>query len=284
MSDMGGTSNELASRWFRKIKRQPNPHTRLVCFPHAGGAASFFRTWASLLPGGIELIAVQYPGREDRIADPFVETMDGLANPITSACTTLRGAALAFFGHSMGAAVAHEVALRLRPLREPRLTALFVSGYPGPGQETKVRDYTGLSDRELIRDMELLGGTDSAVFEDAGLRELVLPAIRADHRLIERHKTTTVNAVIEAPIVAYYGNQDDDANAVSVSAWSTATKSIFTARSFDGDHFYLTDHTPSLVTDLLAHLRGIPCGLTRRQTGTPERYNSVITQAQRISS
>jgi pyochelin biosynthetic protein PchC len=257
-------AHELAGQWFRIIKRQPDPHTRLVCFPHAGGAASFFRMWADLMPEGVELIAVRYPGREDRLCDPLVDTMEGLADPITQACSALRGAPLAFFGHSMGAAVAHEVALRLRSPRATRVTGLFVSGYPGPGQETRVRDHAGLSDLELIKDLELLGGTDSKAFEDAGLRELLLPAIRADYRLIEHHKAPSVNAVIEAPIVAYYGNQDEDAHAASVSAWSAVTKSTFTARSFDGGHFYLTDHAPALVADLLGHL-------TYRQAGAPDR-------------
>ena len=65
--------------WFRTIKRCPNPRVRLLCFPHAGGAASFFRSWAEFVPDGVEAVAVRYPGREDRLFDPMADSLEDLA-------------------------------------------------------------------------------------------------------------------------------------------------------------------------------------------------------------
>ena len=49
---------------------------RLFCFPHAGGSASFYYSWSNIISQDIELVAVQLPGREDRILDPFKNTSE----------------------------------------------------------------------------------------------------------------------------------------------------------------------------------------------------------------
>ena len=230
---MRGEADGLARQWFRTIKRQANPEARLVCFPHAGGSASFFLDWADLMPAGVELLAVRYPGREDRILDPPADSMDALAEPLVRACSALSGAPLAFFGHSMGAVVAHEVAQRLGPTMNARLAALFVSGYPGPGCDKSRADPAALSDAELAEDIRLLGGTDPAVLAQPELRELFLPVVRGDYRIVAGHRVS-VNAVIEAPVVAYYGDQDKEIDATSVSAWSAVTRSSFTGAPLRG--------------------------------------------------
>jgi pyochelin biosynthetic protein PchC len=250
---MYADSDQISSQWFRAIRRQASPETRVICFPHAGGSASFFNDWAGLLPPGAELFAVRYPGREDRILDPLADTMADIADPVARACSELGGTPLVFFGHSMGAAVAYEVAQRLGALIDSGLAGLFVSGYPGPGYDESRRDPATLSDDELVADMNVLGGTNPAVLDNPDLRQLFLPAVRADYRIIAGHRIT-VRRVIEAPVVAYYGDRDEDIDERSVSAWSTVTNSTFTAQSFNGGHFYLIEHAKDLITDLFSHL------------------------------
>lgn len=251
---MHANAEKIIRQWFRVIKRQANPEIRLICFPHAGGSASFFHGWADLLPRDVELLAVRYPGREDRILDPLADTMADLAIPLAQACTALDDAPLAFFGHSMGAAVAHEVARRVEPLIAIRLAGLFVSGHAGPGYDKGRRDPSNLSDGDLIEDMKVLGGTDPEMLVDAELRQLYLPTLRADYRLIARHRISSAD-IIDAPVVAYYGDQDEDLDEESVSAWSTVTKSTFMAHRFSGGHFYLLDHSKDVVADICTRLR-----------------------------
>lgn len=250
---MRGKDDELADRWFRILKHCPNPGIRLVCFPHAGGAASFFRPWAPFVPDGVELVAVRYPGREDRLLDPPVETMEGLAEPIARACSRFTDAPLVFFGHSMGASVAAEVAQRLQPTYGTTLAALFVSGRAGPGRQ-KPSGLAEVSDAELVASVGLLGGTNPQAFEDPELLELILPPIRADYRLIDRYEPPVTGAGVDAPVVAYYGNQDPRVDGHAVEAWSSVTRSTFTTRAFDGGHFYLADQPGALLEDLFTRL------------------------------
>lgn len=250
---MRGVDDRSADRWFRTVKPSPDPRVRIICFPHAGGAASFFRSWADFVPDGIELIAVRYPGREDRLADPPAETMEQLADPIAESCSPFLGTPLAFFGHSMGASVAYEVALRLRARHRAVLAGLFVSSRPGPGQKNR-KDFTRTTDDELIEDISLQGGTDPQAFAHPELRELILPAIRADYRLVDGYRALTGHAPLDSPVVAYYGDEEADLAPDSVAAWSAVTSSTFGIQTFNGGHFYLVDRYQELLEHLFARL------------------------------
>ncbi|MGI5507652.1 thioesterase II family protein [Streptomyces sp. CA-106131] len=256
---LSGTYGTSASRWFRLIRGCQAPRVRLVCFPHAGGAASFFRSWAGLVPDDVELLAVRYPGREDRLLEAPAECMEELVDPLAEACAALVGSPLALFGHSMGASVAFEVAVRLAATSGGvRPEALFLSGRSGPGA-ARPRGLADASDEELIKDLVAMSGTNTQVLANPELRELLLPAVRADYRLVERYAAAVRGPVLDIPVFAYYGDQDDHVDADSVNTWSAVTGSTFAVRSFPGGHFYLEHHAASLVADVFTgFLRGCP--------------------------
>jgi len=45
----------------------PAAPVRLICFPNAGGNTTAFRPWSTQIPPAVELLAVQFPGRQKRI-------------------------------------------------------------------------------------------------------------------------------------------------------------------------------------------------------------------------
>ncbi|MET7938256.1 alpha/beta fold hydrolase [Streptomyces sp. NPDC005322] len=251
-------SQHLAERWFRPLKRHASPFVRLLCFPHTGGAASFYRQWSDLVPDGVELMAVRFPGREDRFAEPFARDIAELADPVAQACRGLGDVPLALFGHSMGASVAHEVAMRLN--RDGRLAALFVSGRAGPGRQ-QTSNLAEASDEELIKDISGLGGTSEEAFEDPELRELLLPPIRADYR-ITYHYVPSSGTPLSVPVTAYYGTEDKSAPEDAVQAWAPVTRAAFSTRSFPGNHFHLVDQLQPLIGDIFQRLDRL-CGHSR---------------------
>lgn len=96
-----------ASPWLRVLRESQQARARLVCLAHAGGSASFFRPWLAHLPGDIDLLAVQSPGREERFNETHIPCLDSLAGHIAAALHALPARPLLLFGHSMGAALAY---------------------------------------------------------------------------------------------------------------------------------------------------------------------------------
>src|SRR4051794_33499038 len=108
------------------------PRMRLLCLPYAGGSPASYRAWTNLLPTDIELWVAQLPGRGARFGEPCAERidqlLDGLVPPLAELNTPY-----ALFGHSMGAALAFEIARRVRRDGAPLPNYLFVSGRGAPG-------------------------------------------------------------------------------------------------------------------------------------------------------
>ena len=89
-------------RWIRRFHRASTDAPRLICFPHAGGAANYFFRLSAALQPDVQVLAVQYPGRQDRLDDPLVDDLTVLAEQIGGALPDTDGPT-AFLGHSMGA-------------------------------------------------------------------------------------------------------------------------------------------------------------------------------------
>src|SRR5690606_26030993 len=101
--------------------------------PHAGGAASYFAPLARALSSAVEVLGVQYPGRQNRRFETPVDNLQHLVDLIVK---ELPPGPYAFFGHSMGALLAFETTRRLEtpPLR------LFLSGRSAPFLKPKLSD------------------------------------------------------------------------------------------------------------------------------------------------
>src|SRR5438874_1625299 len=100
----------MTDPWFVRRRQGRRPSLRLFCFPYAGGSASVFNDWEATLPQTIDLWAVQYPGRDTRIAEAPYRNLCDLVEAIALAMEPHLDARFAFFGHSIGATVGLELA------------------------------------------------------------------------------------------------------------------------------------------------------------------------------
>jgi pyochelin biosynthesis protein PchC len=242
----------LAQEWLRNPRPRRRPRLRLVCFPHAGGSARFFYPWLRELPVAIELLAVQYPGRDDRLDEPVLDRMDLLTDPLAEAVAEVADVPLVLFGHSMGASVAFEVARRLDSRSPDLLRHLFVSARPAPFSSdpalAQQRD-----DDTLVRELARLGGTDSTLFDDPEIRATLLPAIRGDYRLIEGYRYRA-GPPLTCATTAVVGSHDPEVPNRLAEGWQAATTGTFTLRVMPGGHFYLTERRSELIAYLLTAL------------------------------
>ncbi|MFD9460095.1 thioesterase II family protein [Streptomyces sp. NPDC060027] len=232
---MGNTDSDS---WVR-VYRQVPEGLRLFCFPHAGGAASYFYPWSRSVPGDVEVLALQYPGRQDRAGEPHARSIPDLADRIHTAIRPLLAEPFAFFGHSMGAILAFEVACRIAREEGTGPAHLFVSGRRAPSL-VRHEELHRASTSALVAEMRALGGTNPRVLADEELLNLVLPTIRADYTAIETYRFDSAPP-LSCDITAMVGDGDPKASVDDASAWSRHTLGRFDLRIFPGGHFYLED-------------------------------------------
>jgi surfactin synthase thioesterase subunit len=239
--------------WIRRFHPAPDSAIRLVCLPHAGGSASFFHPVSQTLSPKTEVLAVQYPGRQDRRGEPCVDRIPELADRLLDLIADGAGRPLALFGHSMGALLAFELAGLLEREAGIEPAVLFVSGHRAPSQTGSGEHAHLLDDEDLIAVVERLGGSDARVLGDAELRHLLLPAIRSDFKAAETYRPGRTR-VLSSPINAMVGDADPMASVQDARAWKQHTTGEFDLRVFPGGHFYLGDRAPEVIQHIADRL------------------------------
>lgn len=240
--------------WIRCFRDRPLATRRLLCLPHAGGAAAAFRDWPGELPPDVHHLAVQYPGRADRLAEPPIDRMDTLVDGVLAGIGAIPGPPLVLFGHSMGASVAHEVALGLERRGRP-VEHLIVSGRPAPSaQRPGVVHLRG--DEALLADIRRLGGTSGELLDNPESRSLILPGLRADYRLIETYRPRP-GRPLTCPVTAIVGDRDTEVSLADAQAWAEVTEGDFQHVVLAGDHMSLITEPRALIRALLDRL-GVP--------------------------
>ncbi|MFJ1652175.1 thioesterase II family protein [Streptomyces sp. NPDC088337] len=237
----------VPSPWLKRIggpAQAEGGTPELVCFPHSGGAASWYRPLAAELGDDILTVAVQYPGRQERHDEPAITDLHELANRTAEALGNAdAGVPRIFFGHSMGAILAYEVAQRLGE-RGP--AALLASGRPAPDRVRLTTSYL-LDDAALAEQISWLGGTTKELLDDPEMRSLLLPVIRSDYRASETYRPRPGCGPLGCSLIALGGDGDPVAPLDDVRAWSRHTTGPFRLELLPGGHFYLLDHWAAIA-------------------------------------
>ena len=219
-------------------KLDPRAVLRLFCFPYGGGAASAYRPWTQTLPPEIDVCAIQLPGRGNRLREPLLTKMSLAVELVGREIAPLLDRPYVFFGHSMGAILAFEVARLLRRGGHLLPAHLFVSGHRAP-QIPNTEPFTyNLPDAEFIADLQRLNGTPVEVLEHPDMMQLVLPLLRADFESIQTYSYKH-EPPLDCPITALGGLLDPDVSREKLEAWREQTTAAFKLHMFPGDHFFL---------------------------------------------
>jgi surfactin synthase thioesterase subunit len=190
---------------------------------------------------GAEVLAVQYPGRQDRRKEPLVDSVPLLADQVATALGQFNDRPLVFFGHSMGATVAYEVAGRLGARQAGSGPSwLIASGRRAPSRFRRGTVHQR-TDTEIVDELRRVGGTDPAFLDDQELLATIIPVIRNDYRAIEGYRWTPTPP-LTCPITALVGDKDPQTTRDEAAAWVQHTTGSFELKEFAGGHFYLDSH------------------------------------------
>lgn len=245
------------TNWLRRFRTGPGQASRLVCFPHAGGAATFFYPVAARFGPAVDVIALQYPGRQDRRAEPMIGDIATLADRIADELVRLSDKPAVFFGHSMGAVLAYETAWRLEQQNAamaPR--TVVVSGRRAPSAARPDHRVYERDDAGLLAELDALNGTSMNLMEDEEVRRLTLPAVRNDYRAIETYAGDTSRR-LDASITALTGTEDPQATLDEVRQWRDFTTGEFRMITMPGGHFFLAERPAPVMAELERELSGL---------------------------
>jgi surfactin synthase thioesterase subunit len=209
-----------AASWFPGIESAAGP--RLFWFPHAGGGTT------AGFPGAI---AVRLPGREARMAEAPFERMAPLVEALANAIEGYLEAPFAFFGHSMGAAVAFELARELRRRGRALPRILIASAARAPQFRRNHAPPPAPPDAQLLRELNI----------PPELERTALPSLRADTALY-RNYVYTEGEPFDFPMRAYGGAADPNIRREHLEGWREQTTASFAVRTFRGGHFYLHEN------------------------------------------
>ena len=239
---------KMSGTWFPGAEAVSPGVLRLLCFPHAGGGAPAFYGWAGHLPASVAVLPAR-PPRRDRMAD----LVEALADAI-HAYLDEPDEPFAFFGHSMGAVVAFELARLLRRRAHPLPKMLLVSGARAPQFRRGHVPPPEPAPSEFIEELRRLEGLPPQVLDNPALLRMVLPALRADTALY-RNYIYAEEPPLDCPIRAYGGTEDPNVRREHLEAWARQTTSSFGLRMFPGGHFFpqtaREDFLAALAQDLM---------------------------------
>jgi len=247
--------NDQAVRaWFGEGPITKQSRLRLFCFPYAGGNAQIYRTWGTSLPRDVSVVPVELPGRGPRLKEPRYLSVTALVETLTAIMEPVLDKPFAFFGHSMGAIIAFELARAVRRVHGLEPEILFVSGRRAPQiPDTDPLTYD-LPYQEFVLELERINGTPKEVLEHAELMQMMLPLLRADFQLVQTYEYLP-DERLKCPITAFAGVEDDEETPELLAAWKEQTSSHFAMHRLPGDHFFIRSSKTHLLDALSSALK-----------------------------
>ncbi|WP_404790315.1 type I polyketide synthase [Altericista sp. CCNU0014] len=252
-ANANGTNPSSDSNWLFFPKPQPQASLRLFCLPYAGAGASIFRSWAEALPPGVEVCAIQLPGREDRLGETPLTRIGSLVQRLVPILQPHLEIPFAIFGHSMGGLVGFELVRELRRQNCALPTHLFASGIRAPQLPDLNLPIHRLPEPQFLEALQKLQGTPEAILQNAELMKLLSPTIRADLAIAENYIYAAEEKLL-CPITAFGGQQDPLARPEDLSGWKDQTLSDFALHVFPTDHFFLHRDRDKLLEAIAATL------------------------------
>ena len=232
---------------------------RIFGFPFVGGGASIFNSWNQHIDESIEMIGVQYPGRESRIAETPLDNMEELVKSIVENMLPFLDRSYVLYGHSMGALISYEVARYLqkhyqeKPLKlvigawtSPSMVRKFALGLDGVTEDLNMDE---LGDREVFDNLtknRIIYPEDLGDINDPGIIKALMPSVRADLKILGGYKFDDSER-LDCPITVLKGDQDPLFQEEDMRLWKDLTSQEFNLVEVSGKHLFIKDNPEDVV-------------------------------------
>lgn len=245
---------ELQTHFIRYEKGITEEGYKLICLPYAGGGASTFVKWQAAFGNRLEVLPVQLPGRENRVAEPLIQDFQEAVDQVYAALSPyVKDHNFSIFGHSMGGIIGFALARRFEEAGcYPDFCFISATSLEDKSLLTKSKD---LDDDEFFQRVSDYGGIDtsSEILQYPEFKEIFLKTLRADFNLIESYPYEQGD--LQCPIVGFCGTEDPMESPQVMESWKDHTASGAEFHTFPGGHFYFMEE-PKPLCDTIARYIG----------------------------
>jgi surfactin synthase thioesterase subunit len=206
-----------------------------------------YARWQRGLPPAIAVHAIELPGRGRRYGEDSPCDLRTLASWTASAIAADADRPVALFGHSFGAVLAYETAVRLAAHGiVPSVLVASAASCPARPAARRVRNL----DEEAFTDfVGSIGGVPAEIWDFPEARELFLLVLRHDLVALDEYSAYG-NPPLACPIVLFSGEADRSTDVIA-QHWARLTTAGCTERRFPGDHFFVRTAETAVLNTLV---------------------------------
>jgi medium-chain acyl-[acyl-carrier-protein] hydrolase len=224
-------------------------HIKVFCIPYAGGSAVTYERWKKRIPdkNDMDFIPLELAGRGRKSNLPFYENIEEAVEDLYQSIRSELYEPYAIFGHSMGSLIAFELCHKLQEKGLPGPEHIFFSGRRSPFIPSPNHNFHMLSDEEFVQEVLNYGGTTRQALEHTELRELFLPILRADFKLVETYQPRLDRPKFSANISAFGGKRDVQVTLEDLQSWGETTTGQCRTSIFPGNHFFINESLDDVI-------------------------------------
>ena len=236
------------NKWFVRspgVSRVSAPRLRMFCFPYAGGSASTYMQWGKKVANDIEVLAVQLPGRANRLAEQPYDDMNSLIAALLPNFLEYIDRPYVMFGHSLGSRIAFQLMVECRNQQRRMPEHFFASGSRAAHRPCSDNSLHGLNDDQLKKKLFSLNGTPTAILENDEMMRLCMPFLRADFKIAGNYRAQVEK--INCPVTVFGGYEDPDISQADLWEWAALFAKTEDVHLFRGGHFFVETHQDSVL-------------------------------------
>lgn len=220
---------------------------KLFCLPFAGGSKRAYSNWSKFANRAMEVEAIEIKGRGERFGQDFYEDMTEAVDDIYSLIKDqIQKDDYALYGHSMGTLLAYELYYKVIGEGHRKPAHIFFSGRQSPIVKNNMYVSSSMPDEEFIARIIALGGTHEELSQSKELMRFYLPVLKNDIRIMENYEFQARAEKIKCDISVFIGLEDRIDGKQEI-AWDDLCEHRIKFYHFMGDHFFINDHTSTIV-------------------------------------
>ncbi len=245
LADLDGV--RVLNPWLIRGNCQADAPVRLICFHSMGVGASLFTRFLLNPPDDYDILAVQTPGRENRMAEPVAESVVELVDQIVPHLLPLFDRPVVIWGHSFGGIVAWEVIRQLYDRHHCEPFHFVVTGTEAP-HVVPMWQKREIMLKAMVPDNspEYLLSQSRFVDDPEFFKRIIVPGMRRDMSLLQSYRFRP-SPPLNCPMTAFAARQDDMVYTDLIREWSGYTDGGLELIEVDGDHWFL-DRNRELIT------------------------------------